>query len=59
MASNAKTKERKAKRDSRRQAAWSKMRKDINKVRATGGFPTHYVGGGQPYTRGKFNVIAE
>ena len=59
MASNAKTKERKEKRGRKRVSQWTKMMRDIAKVRATGRFPSHYVGGGQPFTRGKSDADSE
>ena len=55
MASNAKIKARKEKTVAKREAASSKFVDDLNKIRKTGAFPIHYVGGGQPFTRGKTN----
>lgn len=54
MASNAKTKERKAARKAKSEAQWSKMMGDFAKVRQTGEeHVPHYVGGGQAFTKRK------
>ena len=53
MATNAKIKARKAKRDKKSDAKFVKLLGDIQKVMNTGDMPSHYVGGGQPFTRGK------
>ena len=55
MASNAKIRARKAKVTAKRANWLSKFRRDIYKIWSTGDVPTHYVGGGQPYTKGKKN----
>lgn len=53
MASNAKIQARKAK-NSRKRVDWLiRFQRDIEKIRSTGDTPTHYVGSGQPFTRGK------
>ena len=55
MASNAKTKKRKA-RKAEKDASWlMKFRRDIDKIRSTGDTPNHYIGGGQAFTKGKSN----
>ena len=53
MANNVKTKARKAKRV-KKQVRWlTKFQTDIDKILSTGELPSHYFGGGQPFTRGK------
>lgn len=53
MASNAKTRKRGKENKGKRDAAFVKLLCDIDKVLSTGDLPSHYVGGGQPFTRGK------
>ena len=53
MASNAKTLARKEKGVKKSAAWWAKFHRDIHKVVSTGDLPSHYVGGGQSFTRGK------
>ena len=53
MASNAKTEERKAKNKKKRVDWLTRFDRDMEKIRSTGDAPNHYVGGGQPFTRGK------
>lgn len=55
MAGNAKTKARKAKGLARKATWLSRFQRDMEKIRSTGDFPTHYVGGGQAYTKRKGN----
>ena len=53
MASNARTEEKKKTR-ALKAARWQKkFFSDLEKIRSTGDFPSHYVGGGQPYTKGR------
>ena len=53
MASNAKTRKRSKKNETKRDGKFVKLLCDIDKVLSTGDLPSHYVGGGQPFTRGK------
>ncbi len=53
MASNSKTRARKTKLANKNARWLTKFRRDIDKVFSTGETPTHYVGGGQAYTKGK------
>lgn len=53
VASNTKTRTRKVKTTDRNVRWLTKFRSDVDKVLSTGDLPTHYVGGGQAYTRGK------
>ena len=53
VASNTKTKTRKVKATDRNVRWLTKFRSDVDKVLSTGDLPSHYVGGGQAYTRGK------
>lgn len=53
MASNAKSRKRSKENKERRAGKFVKLLVDINKVLSTGDLPSHYVGGGQPFTRGK------
>ena len=53
MASNTKTRARKEKSDAKKVTWWAKFNADMEKIRTTGDFPTHYVGGGQAYTKGR------
>lgn len=53
MASNAKTRARTEKGAAKKVNWWAKFNADMEKIRSTGDFPTHYVGGGQAYTKGK------
>ncbi len=53
MASNAKTKARKVKGEAKKVNWLNQFQRDMDKIRSTGDFPNHYVGGGQPYTKGR------
>ncbi len=53
MASNAKSRKRSKKNEAKRDGKFVKLLTDIDKVLSTGDLPSHYVGGGQPFTRGK------
>jgi hypothetical protein len=53
MAGNAKTRARKDKAKDKSVRWLSRFRRDIDKILSTGDVPTHYVGGGQAYTKGK------
>lgn len=53
MASNSKIKARKIKRDNKSDSKFARMLGDIRKILNTGDLPKHYVGSGQPFTRGK------
>ena len=59
MASNAKTRARKEKAKDKSVRWLTRFRRDIEKVFSTGDVPTHYVGGGQAYTRGKKTSLGE
>ena len=53
MAGNAKTRARKDKAKDKSVRWLTRFRRDIEKVFSTGDVPSHYVGGGQAFTRGK------
>lgn len=53
MASNAKTRKRSKENKARADGKFVKLLCDIDKVLSTGDLPSHYVAGGQPFTRGK------
>ncbi len=53
MASNKKTEARKADREDKKARWLIKFRSDVGKVLDTGDLPSHYVGGGQAFTRGR------
>ncbi len=53
MASNKKTRKRGKKNRAKQDDKFVKLLCDIDKVLSTGDLPSHYVGGGQPFTRGK------
>ena len=53
MASNAKTRKRSKKNKEKRDGKFVKLLSDIDKILSTGDLPSHYVAGGQPFTRGK------
>ncbi len=56
MASNKKSRKRSKKNVAKRDGKFVKLLDDIDKVLSTGDLPSHYVGGGQPFTRGKKTV---
>lgn len=53
MASNAKSRQRSKANKAKGDSKFTKMLTDIKKVLSTGDLPSHYVAGGQPFTRGK------
>lgn len=53
MASNSKSRARSKENKAKGDAKFEKVLADIRKVLSTGDLPSHYVGGGQPFTRGK------
>lgn len=52
MASNAKTRKRSKTNKTKADSKFGKLLCDIDKVLSTGDLPSHYVGGGQAFTRG-------
>lgn len=59
MANNANTRQRKNDKKKKDVAWLTKFRRDVDKVLSTGDLPSHYVGGGQAFTRGKENNNGE
>ncbi len=53
MASNKKTEARKTDRVAKQRRWLTKFSSDVGKVFDTGDLPSHYVGGGQAFTRGR------
>lgn len=53
MASNKKSQARSKANKAKGDAKFVKTLVDIDKVLSTGDLPSHYVAGGQPFTRGK------
>lgn len=53
MASNKKSQARSKANKAKGDAKFEKVLSDIRKITSTGDLPSHYVGGGQPFTRGK------
>lgn len=53
MASNSKSRKRSKTNKVKQDTKFVKLLCDIDKVLSTGDLPSHYVAGGQPFTRGK------